>query len=294
LGTDTLIDYNNFYRRQQFNTILKKAQYDYIIISYAYWANLIRDNNVARRSKLIIDTHDWLTAQDQNRKRFKIGKGFEDEISRLNNFDEIWTISSDEQYVFEQFCKKPVRLVPIGFESKVREIKKENRNDLHFDIIYIAGDNMHNIQACKWFFENVYELLPKEYAICVIGKVNKMVPHLANVTKIPFAAELDEYYLRSKIAICPMISGTGVKIKVVEALSYGLPVVCNRRGVDGLVNKTQNGCIIADTSDKFASAISRLVKEKDFYEKIANEGKLYFNEHHNIHTIYNGLDSILH
>ncbi|MBE8722319.1 glycosyltransferase [Sphingobacterium pedocola] len=290
-GTSRLTDYNNFNRRKQFNTILKRDKYDYIIISYAYWANLIKDNSFASDARLIIDTHDWLTAQDQSRKRFEIGKGFSDEIERLNLFDEIWTVSSDEQYVFEQFCRKPVHLIPIGFQSNFSSGIQRDSNNVYFDAIYVASDNMHNIKACNWFFRYVYPSLPKDISFCIIGTINKYVPDLPNVTKVEYVEDLNDYYYRSKLAICPMLSGTGVKIKVIEALSYGLPVVCNRRGVDGLVNKTENGCVVTDDGDDFSRLILRLLRDNDFYEHVRNDGQLYFNRYHSIEAVYRNLDS---
>jgi len=59
-------------------------------------------------------------------------------------------------------------------------------------------------------------------------------------------ANLVEFYQNVSIVICPMFSGTGVKIKVLEALSYGIPVVTNQRGVDGLLNKSANGCLVTE------------------------------------------------
>src|SRR3546814_16145067 len=63
----------------------------------------------------------------------------------------------------------------------------------------------------------------------VIGKISGHIGTYRNVTKISFAEDLGEFYRQSAIAMCPMLGGTGVKVKVVEALSYGLPVECTRQ-----------------------------------------------------------------
>jgi hypothetical protein len=59
-------DRTRFGHKNQFSKILEDNQYDYIIISYAYWAELIRENKHLKEAKLIIDTHDFLTSQFQN------------------------------------------------------------------------------------------------------------------------------------------------------------------------------------------------------------------------------------
>ena len=80
--------------------------------------------------------------------------------------------------------------------------------------------------------------------------------------------DLEEFYTNARVAICPMLSGTGIKIKVLEALSYGLPVVTNRRGIDGLINKKNNGCIVCQDPKDFADNINQLIKDDVFYQNM--------------------------
>ena len=124
----------------------------------------------------------------------------------------------------------------------------------------MGSNNPHNTNAAKWFFDKVYPLLPDTIKITVVGRVCSAVPEKENIEKIEYAENLSEYYKKSKITICPMLSGTGLKIKVVESLSYGIPIVCNTRGVDGLLNKLNNGCIVTNDPNEFSNAIQKLFK----------------------------------
>ena len=111
-------DRTRFGHKEQFSRILKDNQYDYIIISYAYWAELIRENKHLKNAKLIIDTHDFLTSQFQNQKRFNLGKYFNKEVELLNLFQKIWVISSDENYVFSQFVSSEVITIPHALDAR--------------------------------------------------------------------------------------------------------------------------------------------------------------------------------
>jgi glycosyltransferase involved in cell wall biosynthesis len=282
----TDFDRTRITQKKEFDNILKLNSYDYIIISYAYWASLTKGNKYVKNAKLIIDTHDFLTAQFQNNKNFELGKYFKQEIELINEFDEIIVISAEEKYVFSQFIDKPIHIVAHGLPEKQQETNKTT------DIIYVASDNEHNVNAAKWFFEKVYPILPKNIKITVIGKITKHVKESDNVTKIAFIDDLDEAYATSKIAICPMLTGTGLKIKVVEALSFGLPIVCNERGVDGLLNKTKNGCLVTNNEVEFAQYINELLNNEIFYQQISNEAKSFFNETLNQEIVYKNLDKI--
>ena len=268
-----------------FKKIISENNYDYIIISYAYWHKLI-DGIDKKNAKLIIDTHDFLTSQFKNNKKFNLGRYFETEIKILNKFDEIFVISIDEKFTLSQFIKKPIHIIAHGLPAKNIIKNKE------IDVIYVASDNEHNVAAAKWFFEKVYPLLTKNIKITVVGKITKYINDYENVTKIGFINDLDDAYATSKIAICPMLSGTGLKIKVAEALSFGLPIVCNERGIDGLLNKTKNGCLVTNNEIEFANNITKLLENSDYYSEISNEAKTFFNETLNSDVVYKNLDAI--
>ena len=281
--------FNNVMPGQQndFNEILKKNSYDFIVISYASWASLIYKNKHLKNAKLVVDTHDFLTSQFKNSKNFKLGKFFSTEIKLLQLFDKIIVISTEEKYLFSQFLNNEVEIISHPLVSNhFQSINKE------YDIIYIASNNTHNVTGVKWFFNNVYPLLNKSMKIMVIGGICKEISEYENVTKIDFAANLYNYYTNSKIAICPMFSGTGLKIKVIEAMSFGLPIVCNERAVDGLLNKTNNGCLVTNDKQEFADYIHKLLVDEDFYSEISFQSKKYFTDNNDIQSTYKSIDKI--
>ncbi|GAA4097480.1 glycosyltransferase family 4 protein [Mucilaginibacter panaciglaebae] len=275
--------------KNAFEDILKVNTYDDIIISYVTCAGLISDRSLIKGAKTIIDTHDFITAQFKYKKNFHLGVTLQDEISRLNKFDEVWAISPEEQYVFGQFSKSNVRLVPLMIDAE--HLAGKPTVEKKYDLIYVASDNVHNKRSADWFFENVYPLLPRDIKICVIGLINKSIPEKYKIEQIAYAESLDDYYAASKIALCPMLTGTGVKVKVVEALAHGLPVVCNLRGIDGLPNKRLNGCLVSDDPEVFAQNIVALLNDKEFYALQSDFARDMFNHSFSKAVLYKELDA---
>src|SRR5690606_21840171 len=181
IGATSIPDYATNYSRKLFNAILRENSYDYIIVSYAFWGNLVKYNGLTKQAKTIVDTHDFITAQEQHRRNFRLGSAFADEIQRLSQFDEIWAVSVDDQYLFGQFCPNPVRLVPICTTHQ----PVDSTAPQTFDLLYVGGNNPHNVHAMKWFFAEIYPKLPASLRICVVGTVNKTLPEYLNMTKIP-------------------------------------------------------------------------------------------------------------
>lgn len=292
VGKTSISDFSTGYSSSLFNKILKENTYDYIIISYALWGNLIKNNPLVKHAKTIVDTHDFITAQEQHWKKLNLGLAFSDEIQRLNLFDEIWSVSADEQYLFSQFCQKPVRLLPICMNADT-DTPSTDSTEKDFDLIFAGGDSIHNVKAVQWFFDEVYPNLPTSLRICLVGKINNAIAiDYGNVLKIKGAEKLDTFYRRSRIAICPMLSGTGVKVKVVEALSYGLPVVCSPKGVDGLLNKRENGCLIAETAQEFVAQIQKLIENAEFYTHSQEMALHYYRNYHSLEHLYRKLDDV--
>ena len=275
-------------QQESFNKILKNNSYDFIIISYACWAPLIEKNSYLKNAKTIVDTHDFLTSQFQNTKKFQLGSFFEKEIQLLNLFDKVFVISNEEKYLFSQFISKPIHIIthplPTNFEDK--NVTKK------YDLIYVASDNSHNVKAAKWFFESVYPKLNPSIKIMVIGKIGKHFNDFSNVEKIDYVVDLKPFYNDSKIAICPMLSGTGLKIKVIEALSFGLPIVCNEKGIDGMLNKSNNGCLVSNDENEFKNYIEKLLTDDSFYQKTKQFGQNYFLENNSKDNVYNTFDKI--
>jgi glycosyltransferase involved in cell wall biosynthesis len=283
-----------FYRvkpgfQEEFDKILSENSYDSIMVSYACWASLVIDNKLTKNARLIVDTHDFLTAQFQKAKHFNLGNFFNAEINLLKKFDDILVISTEEKYLFSQFCKKSkVSIVTYSLPEK----QGISENNHKYDIIYVGSANEHNIKAAEWFFNEVYPKLSKQISILVIGKIVDKIPDYESVEKINYIENLDEVYRNAKIAMCPMFSGTGLKIKVVEAMSFGLPIVCNEAGTDGLYNKNRNGCLVTNDSQEFADNIFKLLNDTTFYLKMQSEVKQYFSENHAVENQYQKLDSV--
>jgi len=274
--------------KRAFKKILKNKDYDYIFINYASWATLVENNQLTKKSIKVIDTHDFITAQLQ--KKVNIGQSFKEEIRRISLFDIALAISVEEQYIFSQFCKSKVVLAPMMLD------KPQNLHDIEekpFDLIYVASDNVHNQKAAKWFFNEVYRLLPANIQICVIGQINEHLSIKApNIIAVNFAEDLSIYYQKAKVALCPMLTGTGTKIKVVEALSYGLPIVCNTRGIDGLINKTDNCCLVSDDPVEFANNIIKLLTDESEYKKQAENAFAAFSINYEKERCYKNLDTV--
>lgn len=261
-----LDDWASPHLKRLFARVVAAADYTHIVMFYAYTANLLSFGEGKRNVKTIYFMEDLLSVGEYVQKRSPlVGELLDCELKRLEHFGSIACISYDEKILVEKllggnrqfyFLPHIIEHVPMPVCEKGQKLR----------VTFVGYDNPYNVEGVRWFLNEVCPLLGDDVELTLVGKVNRhIVCNRPNVTQIDYAASLDEIYCRTDVVICPLLNGTGMKIKVIEAMSRGIPVVCTSRGVDGFPDKTCNGCLVADTPADFASYLTRLAHSAEFY-----------------------------
>ncbi len=276
---------------KHFKNIVQTNQYDYILVSYVNWADLLKYIDTSK-VQTVLTIEDFISMNNYERSngRYNLGQSINEEIERINLFDKAICISKEEANFFERACKDvEFHHIPHFLESKFSENKKDT------DIVFVGSDNPFNRDGMIWFFEYVMPHLSDVYKIKIIGRVNehleKYKNRFKNIEFISYVENLDDIYSKSKVSICPLQGGTGLKIKVVESLSYGVPIVSTKYGIVGMDSK-YNGCLVVDEAQEFANEIRSLLEDEQKYKNLQNEAKEYFVENFSKESVYKKLDKV--
>lgn len=133
-----------------------------------------------------------------------------------------------------------------------------------------------NFEGLKWFFDNVYEKLDKSVCISIIGKwlpdaFEKDLKRYGNVEYLGFVENPYTMIANSMATISPLFSGAGVKVKVVESLACGTPVIGNDIAFEGISEIYNRFMIKADTPEEYANAINNIsisIEERQKYKRM--------------------------
>lgn len=126
-----------------------------------------------------------------------------------------------------------------------------------------------NQEALNWFLAEVF---PKVRAaeprvrLIVIGSdppPRHSLPEDEAIELVGFVEDIRDALRRYAVFICPILSGSGIRVKLLEAFAAGIPVVSTRIGAEGLASVDGDTCVLADDADSFAQAILRLVNDPD-------------------------------
>jgi len=198
----------------------------------------------------------------------------------LPRFDRVLSVSEHESLVMKDRCGcgDNVRTLPISFGTKLSAFPEDRKPDT----ILFAGSMwwLPNRHGLSWFFENCWEtILAARPAACVIlagndktGFAHGMAQRYPNVTATGFVEEIEPFFRQASVFILPLLIGTGIKIKLLEAMGWGLPVVSTPKGVEGVpgFEEGRHALVCGEPMD-FAQGVIRLLEAPDLRERMARE-----------------------
>jgi glycosyltransferase involved in cell wall biosynthesis len=104
--------------------------------------------------------------------------------------------------------------------------------------------------------------------------LTELIKNDKNIVVTGYVEDIRDYISISTINICPMISGSGIKNKILEPMSMGIPSVATSIAAEGIPElKDYENILIADKPKDFVEKIILLIKDKDLYKKIVVNGR---------------------
>jgi GT2 family glycosyltransferase len=189
--------------------------------------------------------------------------------------DEIICVSDEEAAILASVAGHcPIEVVrPIvrGLAPTVAGFS--DRADLLFTPGWLAGDVSPNVDALRWFVIDVLprllEVRPDIRLRVTGGNPPPAARALAGaaVDLLGFTPELRSQYEAARVAIVPMRFGAGVKLKCLEALQYGVPVVSTSVGAEGLGLHDSRAVVVTDDPRDFAASLLRLYESPEAWTR---------------------------
>jgi len=100
-----------------------------------------------------------------------------------------------------------------------------------------------------------------------------------------FVNDLGKLYQDTAVVCCPILSGGGTRIKILEAAAYGKPIVSTTIGAEGINLRDREEILLCDDPKSFAEACIRLMKDKDLAVKIGENARSVVARQHDINNV---------
>ena len=193
--------------------------------------------------------------------------------------------AEDSAYLAKRYhLLRSPEVVPIGVDLSRFP---ERESDPGGQVIGFFGNLTWgaNIDAVRWFANEVIPKVSRVYPgaiFRVIGSGGEDLrqelagPHMEFAGRV---ASIPETMDDVTVGVVPVVSGTGVRFKLLEMLSLGVPVVTTRLGALGTGCIHEEHALIADDADSFAAAVIRLVRDADLRKKLTEAGRDLIQSH---------------
>ena len=258
--------------KKRLTQVLEKENFDVVQLEMLYMVPYVETIRQKSKAMIVLRAHNvehkiWERIAKETKfplKRWYINhlaKTLKEyELNALETVDGIAAITRKDAAFFRKYCSKPIIDIPYGVYPEEFTPNYEIEGKPKF--YHIGSMNwMPNEEGIRWFID---EVLPK-----TVEKVPNFVYHLAgrsmpewlttlknpNIDVIGEVPDAKEFVAKHDVAIVPLLSGSGIRIKIIESMAMGKTVITTRVGAEGILYDEEVNLIIAENKAKMVEAI---------------------------------------
>lgn len=211
------------------------------------------------------------------------------ELKLLPRMHRVQVCSVDNRTYVESFLPEMRGRIDdqyrAGVDTSRYEFKPGGREA---DTVLFLGSFRHtpNVEALDWFIHHVWNLVLAKRPgarLILIGSdpppKHSLSPEWKNVELIGFVDDVRTPLAQYAVFICPILSGSGVRVKLLEGFAAGIPTVSTTIGAEGLAAKDGELCGLADDAQGFADWVVRLLEDPATAADMAVRARAYVEEH---------------
>lgn len=201
------------------------------------------------------------------------------ERENAGRFDAVACIApADADFFRSLHLKRPIRVIPFGIDIPENEAHGEVSR---FALYHLgAMDWMPNVESIRWFLNEVWGKVHAAFPQATLYLAGRRMPDeflTLQMEGVKVVGEVDdaEAFVASKaINVVPLLSGSGIRVKIIEAMAQGKTVIATHTGAEG-INYTENeNILLADSPDAFVQQIGRCLTDDAFCHRIGRGARL--------------------
>lgn len=270
-----------------FERVLERYDFDVVVINYVWMSKFAKlAKQLQPNATVVLDTHDRFGDRDILSLRSGLKPSWffttvDEEAKGLARADIVVAIQPAEAEYFSGICSSEVFCVRhLQDVVAPGNFQRQTGLDRVLRVGYVGSQNVWNVQSLSAFvreadarFGHAWPfVLVLAGPISTIAEFNK--PH---ITRLGFLDDVSQFYCDIDVAINPMIGGTGLKIKTIEALAHGRPIVSTKDGSFGLGSGSPFlNCTTVHEVVEYLGVISTNLK---IFEKLGLDCRVAFDDY---------------
>ena len=266
----------------QLQALQAEHRFDLVCVEYVFMSKALEafDDHVIK----VLDTHDCFA--ERHRRYLQQGQApqwfstsEQDETRGFLRAHAVLAIQAQEAQSFSERVKRraPRHCDVLEFGHILPEVVPVQPSDEPV-AIFLGSDNPINVTALQWLIANVMPMIRREvpgFRLKVVGSVCKAIEAHEAVDKLGFVDDLAQAFSQACVNVNPVQMGTGVNIKLLDAMMYGMPCISTATGARGLEQYANSGIsMVADNDPKaFSEAVVAQLQHPDLRDRHAQEAR---------------------
>jgi len=285
--------------RTELESLLTKNEYDIIQLEGLYVCPYISVIRKYSKAKIVYRAHNieheiWQRTAQNSKGIFKLYlqiltrriKKFE--IRLLNTYDLIVPITERDGGILDELGnKKPLLVSSTGIDSSL--LVPNAKNLEHPSLFHIGSlEWTPNQEGLIWFLNNCWDKIHKKYPDLKFYIAGRSAPGWLQkkfaLPNVDFKGEVPDAYefMNSKsIMVVPLLSGSGMRIKVIEGMALGKPIVTTAVGTEGISTTTGKNILVTNNESEFINAVSELIENREYFDLISKNAIEFIHEKFN-------------
>jgi polysaccharide biosynthesis protein PslH len=263
------------------------------------------------RVKLILDQHNAVHLIPQRlaeaetnpvkqaflAREARLLTAYEPEI--CGQFDHVVWVTEEDRHAVAAWSKPangPTSSTVIPICADPAHVKPVERVAKSCRITFLGG--LHwppNAQGVLWFAKHIFPQVRAEVPGAVLTVIGKNPPSgLAGegVEATGYVVDPMPYLTETAAFIVPLHAGGGMRVKILDAWSWGLPIVSTAIGAEGIETEHEKNILIADTAESFAEAVIRILNDPTVAQQLGQNGRQRVLEKYNWQVTYSAWDKV--
>jgi glycosyltransferase involved in cell wall biosynthesis len=218
------------------------------------------------------------------------------ELQQLNNFDGIGVFTEqDKSTMLEYGTKIPIEILPVGINL---DHYKPDYSKTEYPSLFFLGslDWLPNREGIEWFIENFYKDLTDGDLRVRFYVAGNDIPERFDdydvMGKIFIQGEVDnalEFVNSKSIMIVPLLSGGGMRVKIVEGMAMQKCIISTSLGAEGINYENGVNIIIANDQEEFYEAIKFCIVDEDYCKTIGRNARKLVEQQHDVNKVTKNL-----
>jgi sugar transferase (PEP-CTERM/EpsH1 system associated) len=222
------------------------------------------------------------------------------EVKVYNKYKAYITTSDNEKLNMKDYLKN-VQIKVISNGVDINYYNSIQRTDFDPKVIYTGWFGYYpNVDAAMDFANNIFPLAKEkipDLKFYVAGKMPSKelykLQYTEGVIVTGYVDDMREYVKNSDALVVPLKVGGGTRLKILEAMSMGVPVISTSLGAEGLRVTDGKDILMANTKEEFAEKINLVINDKMFAHKISENARKLVEEEYTWEKIGDELNDFL-